>query len=108
MPDIRKLSDKALELAESGQYEKAFELVNREIKIDANNASAWYTKGILLFKMCRYQDARNSFAQAADIDPALLPARNRSDSVRRTEQDQRGAAKRTGAMGAISGQSGAE
>jgi len=62
MYNVRGLSDKAHELAESGQYEKALELVNREIKTDANNANAWYNKGFLLFKMCRYQDARNSFA----------------------------------------------
>ncbi|MCX6689917.1 MAG: tetratricopeptide repeat protein [Methanoregula sp.] len=74
MPDIRGLSDKAHEFAESGQYEKALELVNREIKTDANNPNAWYNKGILLFKMCRYQDARNSFAQATDIDPEFVEA----------------------------------
>ena len=62
MPDVRGLSDKAHELAEARQYEKALELVNREIKTDPNNANAWYNKGVLLFKMCRYQDARNSFA----------------------------------------------
>ena len=69
MYNVRGLSDKARELAESGQYEKALELVNKEIKIDANNANAWYNKGIFLFKMGRCQDARNSFAQATDIDP---------------------------------------
>jgi len=74
MYNVRGLSDKAHELAESGQYEKALELVNRDIKTDANNANAWYNKGILLFKMCRYQDARNSFAQAADIDPEFAEA----------------------------------
>ena len=62
MSNVRGLSELAHELAEAGQYEKALELVNREIKTDANNANAWYNKGILLFKMCRYQDARNSFA----------------------------------------------
>ncbi|GAB6285251.1 MAG: hypothetical protein STSR0009_14520 [Methanoregula sp.] len=40
----------AHELAESGQYAKALELVNKDIKTDANNANAWYNKGILLFK----------------------------------------------------------
>jgi tetratricopeptide (TPR) repeat protein len=74
MYNVRGLSDKAHELAGSGQYEKALELVNREIKTDANNANAWYNKGILLFKLCRYQDARNSFAQATDIDPAFAEA----------------------------------
>ena len=64
----------ALELAGSGQYEKALDLVHKAIKLDANNAHAWYNKGILLFKMCRYQDARNSFAQAADIDPGFAEA----------------------------------
>ena len=49
MYNVRGLSDKAHELAEAGQYEKALELVNREIKTDANNANAWYNKGILLF-----------------------------------------------------------
>jgi len=74
MPDTRDLSNKALKLAESGQYEKALELVNREIKTDPNNANAWYNKGILLFKMCRFQEARNSFAQATDIDPEFAEA----------------------------------
>ena len=74
MPNVRGLSDTAHELAEAGQYEKALELVNRKIKTDANNANAWYNKGILLFKMCRYQNARNSFAQAADIDPEFSEA----------------------------------
>jgi len=74
MYNVRGLSDKAHELAESGEYEKALELVNKDIKTDANNANAWYNKGILLFKMCRYQDARNSFAQAADIDPEFAEA----------------------------------
>ena len=74
MYNVRGLSDKAHELAESGQYEQALELVNREIKTNANNANVWYNKGILLFKMCRYQDARNSFAQAADIDPEFAEA----------------------------------
>jgi len=49
MPDVRGLSKLAHELAEAGQYEKALELVNKEIKTDANNANAWYNKGILLF-----------------------------------------------------------
>ena len=62
MYNVRGLSELAHELAEAGQYDKALELVSKEIKTDANNANAWYNKGILLFKMCRYQDARNSFA----------------------------------------------
>jgi len=74
MYNVRGLSDKAHELAESGQYEKALELVSKEIKTDANNANAWYNQGVILFKMCRYQDARNSFAQAADIDPEFAEA----------------------------------
>ena len=48
--------------------------MNREIKTDANNPNAWYTKGLILFKMGRYQDVRNSFAQAADIDPEFAEA----------------------------------
>ena len=32
------------------------------------------TKGFSFLKMCRYQDARNSFAQAADIDPGFTEA----------------------------------
>jgi tetratricopeptide (TPR) repeat protein len=62
MPNVRGLSESARELADSGQYEKALEFVSKEIKTDANNANAWYNKGILPFKMCRHQDARNSFA----------------------------------------------
>ncbi|MDO8871996.1 MAG: tetratricopeptide repeat protein [Methanoregula sp.] len=74
MPDARDLSNRAVELAESGQYDEALALVNKGIRLDANNASAWYNKGIILFKMCRYQEALNSFAQAADIDPEFTEA----------------------------------
>jgi tetratricopeptide (TPR) repeat protein len=74
MPDARDLSNRAVELAESGQYDEALALVNKGIRLDANNASAWYNKGIILFKMCRYQDALNSFAQATDIDPEFTEA----------------------------------
>ena len=74
MPDARDLSNRAVELAESGQYDEALDLVNKAIKLDANNANAWYNKGIILFRMCRYQDALNSFAQAADIDPGFAGA----------------------------------
>ena len=53
MPDVRELSDKALELAGSGQYEKALEFVHKAIKLDANNPNAWYNQGILLFRFCQ-------------------------------------------------------
>ncbi|MDO8872172.1 MAG: ATP-binding protein [Methanoregula sp.] len=56
MPDARDLSNTAVELAESGQYDEALALVNKGIKLDSNNANSWYNKGIILFKMCRYQD----------------------------------------------------
>ena len=74
MPDASDLSNRAVELAESGQYDKALDLINRAIRLDANNANSWYNKGIILFKMGRYQDALNSFAQAADIDPEFTEA----------------------------------
>jgi len=74
MPDARDHSNRAVELAEFGQYDEALALVNKGIKLDANNANSWYNKGIILFKMCRYQDALNSFAQAADIDPEFTEA----------------------------------
>ena len=74
MPEARELSDKALGLAESGHYEEALDLISKGINIDANNANAWYNKGIILFRMCRYQDALNSFSQAADIDPEFTEA----------------------------------
>jgi len=74
MPDARDLSNRAVELAESGQYDEALALVNKGIRLDANNANSWYNKGIILFKMGRYQDALNSFAQAADIDPEFTEA----------------------------------
>ena len=74
MPDARELSHRVVELAESGQYDEALDLVNKGIKLDGNNANVWYNKGIILFKMCRYQDALNAFAQAADIDPEFTEA----------------------------------
>jgi len=74
MLDARDLSNRAVELAESGQYDEALALVNKGIRLDSNNANSWYNKGIILFKMGRYQDALNSFAQAADIDPEFTEA----------------------------------
>ncbi len=74
MPDARDFSNRAVELAESGQYDEALALVNKGIKLDSNNANSWYNKGIILFKMGRYHDALNSFAQAADIDPEFTEA----------------------------------
>lgn len=74
MPNARDLCNEAVELAEQGNYDEALDLVNKGIKIDANNANAWYNKGIILFKMSRYQDALNSFGQAADIDPGFTEA----------------------------------
>ena len=74
MPDTRELWNKAVELAESGQYDEALALVNKGIRLDANNANSWYNKGIILFKMGRYHEALNSFAQAADIDPEFTEA----------------------------------
>jgi tetratricopeptide (TPR) repeat protein len=74
MPGARDLSNRAVELAESGQYDEALDLVNKGIKLDGNNASAWYNKGIILFKMCRYPDALNAFAQTVDIDPEFTEA----------------------------------
>jgi tetratricopeptide (TPR) repeat protein len=60
MPDACDLSKRAMELVKSGQYDEALALVNKVIRLDANNASAWYNKGISLFKMCKYQDTLNS------------------------------------------------
>ena len=74
MSDARDLSNRAVELAESGQYDEALLLVNKEIKINVHNANSWYNKGTILFKMCRYQDALNSFTHAADIDPEFTEA----------------------------------
>jgi hypothetical protein len=49
------LCNKAVELAESGHYNTALDLVNRGIKPDGKNAHAWYNKGIILFKIFRYK-----------------------------------------------------
>jgi len=74
MPDVRDFSTRAGERDESGLYDEALDLVNRGLKTDSNNADAWYHRGVILFKMCRYQDALNSFAQATDIDPDFTEA----------------------------------
>ena len=39
MPDARDLSKRAVELAESVQYDEALDIVNKAIKLDANNAN---------------------------------------------------------------------
>ena len=74
MPDARDLCNKAVELAESGQYDETLGLMNKAINLDANNTNAWYNNGIILFKMCRYRDALNSFSQVTDIDPEFVDA----------------------------------
>ena len=42
MPDASDLCNKAVELAESCQYEETLDLVNKGIKLDGNNANSWY------------------------------------------------------------------
>jgi tetratricopeptide (TPR) repeat protein len=74
MPDARDLFSEATELVELGRLDEALALFQALLKLDANNANAWYNKAIILFKMCRYQDALNSFAQATDIDPEFTEA----------------------------------
>ena len=59
MPNARDLSNRAIEIGESGQCDEVLALVN---------------KGIILFKICKYLDALNAFAQAADIDPEFTEA----------------------------------
>ncbi|MEI7856569.1 MAG: tetratricopeptide repeat protein [Methanomicrobiales archaeon] len=60
-------------MCDAGQFKDAYHS-KKGVNSDGNNANVWYNKGIILFKMCRYQDALNAFAQAADIDPEFTEA----------------------------------
>jgi len=40
MPDARDLSSKAVERAEQGRFDEVLDLVNKLVKLDANNANA--------------------------------------------------------------------
>jgi tetratricopeptide (TPR) repeat protein len=51
MPYSHDLSNKAVERAGQGRFDEALDLVNKGIKLDANNPNSWYNKGIILFKM---------------------------------------------------------
>ena len=57
LKNIKIIGTKSVEPAKSGQNDEALDLTNQGIKHDANNPNAWQNKGVILFKMCRYQDA---------------------------------------------------
>jgi len=74
MPDARDLSNRAVELAESGQYEEALALFQTLLKTDSNNATIWNNIGLIRFRNCEYRDAVNAFGQATDTDPEFTNA----------------------------------
>jgi len=74
MPNARELCDDAIESAERGDYPEAIRQMNAAIRMDSNNPSLWYNKGIILYKQGNFPDAVNSFGQAADIDPGFAEA----------------------------------
>lgn len=74
MPDARMLCARAIELAEQGRSDEAIQVMNSLIRMDSNNPSVWYNKGIILYRQGKYAEAVNCFAQAADIDPGFTDA----------------------------------
>ena len=83
MPDARDLSNRAVELAESGQNDEALALVNKAIKLYANNANSWYNKGMALMCSGKNLEAIRAFNKLLKIHPHDERAREQVDLAQR-------------------------
>ncbi len=66
---IKEIILKGLALYNLRKYNEAMESYDRAIKIDPNNAYAWYNKGNALYALGKYNEAMESYDRAIKIDP---------------------------------------
>jgi tetratricopeptide (TPR) repeat protein len=66
---VKEVILKGLALYNLRKYNEAMESYDRAIKIDPNNAYAWYNKGNALYALGEYNEAMESYDRAIKIDP---------------------------------------
>ncbi len=54
-----------------GQFDTALESYNRSLELDPNYAYGWFSKGITLRNLQRFDEARACFEKAVRYDPSL-------------------------------------
>ena len=65
----RALNDLAWILQMKGDYEKALPLVEEAIALNKSNPSAWDTRGVVLMRLNRLEEAQQAFQQALSFRP---------------------------------------
>jgi len=68
------VQENALGTQEDNEIEKELKIYDHAIKINPQNAVAWYNKGIVLGKLGRYQESLKCFDHAIEINPQLTVA----------------------------------
>lgn len=57
-----------------GERSRADELVKQALALDPENATVWELNGDLLMELGHYEEAKDAFAKAVELDPKLVTA----------------------------------
>ena len=76
MPDSTELVHRAIDLSDAGDYAGAMNLLTRAIAIDANNAQAFFERGMVYMNLDQDADAIPNFDRALAIDSEFPGARD--------------------------------
>jgi tetratricopeptide (TPR) repeat protein len=77
--DFEALAAKADLLYLGGRYEEALTWCERSLNENDENAFAWNTRGNVLYKLSRYDEAEASYSRAIEIEPFFMRARYNRD-----------------------------
>jgi tetratricopeptide (TPR) repeat protein len=61
--------DDGIELGNSGCYEEAIKMFDKELEINPQDDDAWYAKGLALFYLEQYKKAIEAYYKALEIGP---------------------------------------
>ena len=67
---VKEIILKGLALYNLRKYNEAMEYYDRAIKMDPNNAYAWYNKGNALYASGKYNEAMEYYDRAIKMDPS--------------------------------------
>ena len=67
---VKEVILKGLALYNLRKYNEAMEYYDRAIKMDPNNAYAWYNKGNALYASGKYNEAMEYYDRAIKMDPS--------------------------------------
>ena len=62
-------------------YEEALKCYNNALKLDKNDLSAIYNKGIVLKEIGKYEEALKCFKKALELDPDYEDAKKAKDEI---------------------------